>query len=97
VIARSFARIHETNLKKQGMLALTFKDAEAYDAIGIEDKLDVLGADELKPGVNLVLRVRRKDGTQWETELVHTYHAGQVPWLRHGSALNYVKASRERS
>jgi aconitate hydratase len=95
VIARSFARIHETNLKKQGMLALTFADAEAYDAIGIEDKLDVLGADELKPGVNLVLRVRRTDGTQWETELVHTYHVGQVPWLQYGSALNFVKVSRE--
>jgi aconitate hydratase len=77
------------------MLALTFKDAEAYDAIGIEDKLDVLGADKLEPDVNLVLRVRRTDGTQWKTELVHTYHAGQVPWLRYGSALNFIKVSRE--
>lgn len=94
VIARSFARIHETNLKKQGMLALTFADPASYDSIGVDDKLDVLGADELKPGVNLVLRVRRTDGTQWETELVHTYHEGQIPWLRHGSALNYVKISR---
>ena len=95
VIARSFARIHETNLKKQGMLALTFADAAAYDDISIDDKLDVLGADGLKPDVNLTLRVRRMDGEQWETELVHTYHAGQIPWLRHGSALNYVKISRD--
>jgi aconitate hydratase len=96
VIARSFARIHETNLKKQGILALTFADPVAYDRIGIEDRLDVLGADELEPGVNLMLQVRRADRTEWETELVHTYHEGQVPWLRFGSALNYVKASRER-
>jgi aconitate hydratase len=95
VIARSFARIHETNLKKQGMLALTFADPAAYDAVGIEDKLDVLGTDKLEPGVDLVLRVMRTDGTDWETELVHTYHEGQVPWLRFGSALNYVKVSRE--
>jgi aconitate hydratase len=91
VIARSFARIHETNLKKQGMLALTFADPAAYNDIEIQDKLEILGADELKPGVNCVLRVRKVDGTPWETELVHTYHEGQVPWLRHGSALNYVK------
>ena len=78
------------------MLALTFAYPAAYDRIGIEDRLDVLGADELEPGVNLILRARRTDRTEWETELVHTYHAGQVPWLRFGSALNYVKASRER-
>jgi aconitate hydratase len=95
VIARSFARIHETNLKKQGMLALTLADPIAYDDIHVEDKLDILGADNLKPGVNLVLQVRRSNGTQWETDLFHTYHEGQIPWLRHGSALNYVKACRE--
>jgi len=76
------------------MLALTFADPAVYDNIDIDDKLDVLGADELEPGVNLVLRVRKASGTQWETELVHTYHEGQIPWLRYGSALNFVKASR---
>ena len=94
VIARSFARIHETNLKKQGMLALTFADPATYDDIEIGDKLDVLGADELEPGVNVGLRVRKASGAQWETELVHTYHEGQIPWLQYGSALNFVKASR---
>jgi 3-isopropylmalate dehydratase small subunit len=94
VVARSFARIHETNLKKQGMLALTFKEPEMYDAITVEDKLDILGADDLVPGKNLVLRVRKADGEEWETELVHTYHEGQIPWLKHGSALNAVKMSR---
>lgn len=77
------------------MLALTFANSAAYDEIGVEDKLDVLGADELKPGVNLILQVRKTDGTHWETDLIHTYHEGQIPWLRNGSALNYVKACRE--
>lgn len=94
VIARSFARIHETNLKKQGMLALTFVDPAKYDDIDIEDKLDIFGADALKAGKNLILQVRKSDGKRWEAELVHTYHEGQIPWLRHGSALNFVKAIR---
>lgn len=94
VIARSFARIHETNLKKQGMLALTFADPAVYDEIDVEDKLDVVGADEIEPGRNLVLKVRRPDGGCWEAELVHSYHEGQIAWLREGSALNAVKASR---
>jgi len=76
------------------MLALTFADPAAYDDVEIGDKLDVLGADELEPGVNLVLRVRKANGAQCETELVHTYHEGQIPWLQYGSALNFVKARR---
>ena len=92
MIARSFARIHETNLKKQGVLAVTFKDAAVYDRIEVGDKVDAVGADEIEPGRNLVLRVRRPDGGCWEAELVHSYHEGQVAWLREGSALNAVKA-----
>jgi aconitate hydratase len=94
VIARSFARIHETNLKKQGVLALTFEEPEMYDAITVEDKLDIFGADDLVPGKNLILKVRKANGEIWETELVHTYHEGQIPWLKCGSALNAVKMSR---
>jgi aconitate hydratase len=94
VIARSFARIHETNLKKQGMLALTFADPAMYDEIDVEDKLDVVAADEIEPGRNLVLKVRRPDGGCWEAELVHSYHEGQIAWLKEGSALNAVKAGR---
>lgn len=94
VIARSFARIHETNLKKQGMLALTFADPAKYDEIDVHDKLGILGADELQPGENLILQVQKPDGRLWETELTHTYHEGQIPWLRHGSALNFIKASK---
>ncbi|GAB7336593.1 hypothetical protein MBLNU13_g09852t3 [Cladosporium sp. NU13] len=69
VIARSFARIHETNLKKQGMLALTFADPAKYDEIKTDDKLSIVGADELKPGKNLTLHVDRADGKSWETEV----------------------------
>lgn len=94
VIARSFARIHETNLKKQGMLALTFADPKKYDDVRIDDKIDILGADDLQPGKSLVLQVTRADGGYWSTELVHTYHEGQIPWLMCGSALNSIKASR---
>lgn len=94
MIARSFARIHETNLKKQGMLALTFAEPAAYDDIEVQDTLDILGADDLRPGESLTLRVSKVDGTVWETGLVHTYHVGQIPWLLHGSALNAVKAAR---
>jgi aconitate hydratase len=94
VIARSFARIHETNLKKQGMLAVTFAEPAKYDAITIDDKLDILGADDLVPSKNLILRVKKANGEEWETELVHTYHEGQIPWLKCGSALNAVKMSR---
>lgn len=96
VIARSFARIHETNLKKQGMLALTFADPAKYDEIKTDDKLSIVGADELKPGKNLTLHVSTADGKSWETGLVHTYHEGQISWLKHGSALNSVKASRPK-
>jgi aconitate hydratase len=94
VIARSFARIHETNLKKQGVLAVTFGDPEAYDRIEVGDRLSVVGADGIEPGRSLVLRVRRPDGGCWEAELVHSYHEGQVGWLKRGSALNAVKDSR---
>lgn len=94
MIARSFARIHETNLKKQGMLALTFAEPKAYEDIEVQDKLDILGADDMRPGEGLTLRVTKVDGTVWETGLMHTYHAGQIPWLLHGSALNAVKSAR---
>ena len=76
------------------MLALTFADPAVYDEIDVEDKLDVVGADEIEPGRNLVLKVRRPDGRCWEAELVHSYHEGQIAWLKDGSALNAVKAGR---
>lgn len=93
VIAKSFARIHETNLKKQGMLPLTFDDAAAYDRIVEGDLISLLGVEEgeLAPGRQVTMEVVRRDGTAWTTMLNHTFHAHQISWLRAGSALNHVK------
>ncbi|KAL4935907.1 hypothetical protein BDV06DRAFT_217070 [Aspergillus oleicola] len=95
VIARSFARIHETNLKKQGMLPLTFVDPAAYDRIAEGDRITLVGVEEgeLAPGSQVTMRVRTRSGETWEAELVHSYHSGQIPWLRAGSALNHIKAT----
>jgi aconitate hydratase len=95
VIARSFARIHETNLKKQGMLPLTFNDPADYDRIALGDRITLLDVEEgeMRPGKQVKMRVDPMDGQSWEASLNHTYHAGQLPWLRAGSALNYIKQS----
>lgn len=93
VIARSFARIHETNLKKQGMLPLTFEQTEDYDKIAEGDTISVHGVEdgEMAPGKQLTMTVRRRDGQTWQAKLNHSFHAGQLRWLRAGSALNYIK------
>ncbi|KAL4926353.1 uncharacterized protein BDV17DRAFT_293570 [Aspergillus undulatus] len=95
VIARSFARIHETNLKKQGMLPLTFADPAIYDRILEGDRITLVGVEEgeLKPGSIVKMRVKTSAGESWETDLSHSYHSGQIPWLRAGSALNHIKAT----
>ncbi|KAL4954725.1 aconitase family-domain-containing protein [Aspergillus filifer] len=95
VIARSFARIHETNLKKQGMLPLTFVDPATYDRIAEGDRITLKGVEEgeLGPGSHVTMRVTTKSGETWEAELVHSYHSGQIAWLRAGSALNHIKAT----
>lgn len=92
VIARSFARIHETNLKKQGMLALTFSDPAVYDAIRPDDTISVMGIEQIRPGRQVQMEVRRNDGSVWYSLLDHSYQEGQIPWLMHGSALNYIKS-----
>ncbi|KAG8630102.1 hypothetical protein KVT40_001721 [Elsinoe batatas] len=94
VIAKSFARIHETNLKKQGMLALTFAHPEDWEKLRSGDRISVLGVEDMEPGKQLTMEVKQVDGEMWRTQLIHSYHAGQIPWLRYGSALNYVKATR---
>lgn len=98
VIARSFARIHETNLKKQGVLALTFSEPADYDRIREGDVVSLPGVDEEEDGGMQVEKpvemvVRSRDGTEWRCELRHSYHARQIEWLRAGSALNYIKAN----
>jgi aconitate hydratase len=93
IIARSFARIHETNLKKQGMLPLTFADPADYDEIALGDRVTLVGVEEgeLKPGDQVRLRVRTEEGRMWEAPLNHSYSERQLKWLRAGSALNYIK------
>ncbi|RAH69850.1 aconitate hydratase [Aspergillus aculeatinus CBS 121060] len=95
VIARSFARIHETNLKKQGMLPLTFEDPATYDRIAEGDRISLIGVEEgeLVPHSQVVMRVTPREGQAWEAKLNHSYHAGQIAWLRAGSALNHIKAT----
>jgi aconitate hydratase len=92
IIANSFARIHETNLKKQGMLPLTFTDPESWARIRQDDRVDILGVESIKYGEPLNMIVRNKDGSQWETQLAHSFHKGQISWLLKGSALNHVKS-----
>jgi len=92
IIVRSFARIHETNLKKQGMLALTFANPADYDRIKGTDKVDIKGLESFSPGKNLTLVVKHKDGSQEEVELAHSFNEGQIEWFKAGSALNLVSS-----
>jgi aconitate hydratase len=90
IIVRSFARIHETNLKKQGMLALTFANAEDYEKVQPNDRVTILGLESFAPGKNLVMRVKHEDGSSEEIELAHSFNEGQIEWFKAGSALNLV-------
>jgi aconitate hydratase len=87
IITRSFARIHETNLKKQGMLPLTFINPEDYDKIQPEDKVDLL-CTELEVAKPMTLRVHPKEGEVYDIKLAHTFNAPQIEWFHNGSALN---------
>lgn len=91
VLVKSFARIHETNLKKQGMLALTFVNKEDYELIREDDRIDVLGLESFAPGKNLKIRLNHADGTTDIFEVQHTYNQNQIAWFKAGSALNLIK------
>ncbi|MDA9774360.1 aconitate hydratase [Saprospiraceae bacterium] len=91
VIVKSFARIHETNLKKQGMLALTFVDKSDFDKVRQDDVVTIKGYDTMAPGKNLVIRLDHQDGTDSEFEVSHTYNQAQIDWVRSGSALNKIR------
>jgi len=93
VLVKSFARIHETNLKKQGMLALTFADKDDYDKIQEDDSIDILGLTAFAPGKPLTLLLRHADGTREEIPANHTYNAQQIEWFRAGGALNIIRNS----
>lgn len=91
VIAKSFARIHETNLKKQGVLAARFATPADYEKIRENDKLSVLGLKDLTPGKNLKLSIKHADGSVETVELTHSFTQEQIAWFKAGSALNLMK------
>mgnify|MGYP002751029821 CR=1 FL=1 len=88
VLVKSFARIHETNLKKQGMLALTFADGADYDRIREDDRISVTGLKTFAPGSRMTITLLHSDGTSESFEALHTYNEQQIGWFRAGSALN---------
>lgn len=92
VIVRSFARIHETNLKKQGALALTFADPADYDKVREDDTIDIIGLQDFAPNQNLTVVLNHSDGSQTQFEVKHTYNALQIEWFKAGSALNKIRA-----
>ena len=91
VITRSFARIHEANLKKQGVLPLTFEDPNDYDRIRSDDRLSIIGLNSLTPGQPLVCVVSHDDGEEERINLRHTMNPGQIEWFKAGSAMNHMK------
>lgn len=93
VLVKSFARIHETNLKKQGMLALTFLNKEDYNKIQEDDIIDVIGLTTFTPGVSLHIVLNHKDGTSETIEVLHSYNEQQIEWYKSGGALNVIRAN----
>lgn len=91
VIVKSFARIHETNLKKQGMLPLTFANPADYDKITGNDKVSIVGLNDFQPGKQLTVRVTPKNGAAFDIKVNHTFNEEQIEWFKAGSALNLMK------
>jgi len=92
VIVRSFARIHESNLKKQGVLPLTFVDPGCYDTIQEADRISIVGLADLSPDRNVEVIARHEDGSEDRFEVAHTLNREQIKWFRAGSALNLLRA-----
>ncbi len=91
IIVRSFARIHEANLKKQGVLALTFADPKDYERVLVDDRIDILGIAELAPGRPVTVRIHHADGTSHDVQTTHTMSDEHIAWFRAGSALNVLR------
>ena len=94
VLVRSFARIHETNLKKQGMLALTFADKADYDKIQENDTIDFVDLDQFSPGKSLTLNLTHEHGSTDKIVCNHTFNQTQIDWFRAGSALNLIRSQQ---
>jgi aconitate hydratase len=95
VVVKSFARIHETNLKKQGMLGLTFANPADYDKVQEHDTIDILGLDIFTPGNPLQIELNHADGSSNVFDLNHTYNEAQIAWYKAGSALNLIKQQND--
>ena len=95
VLVKSFARIHETNLKKQGMLGLTFANKEDYDKIQENDIIDINGLTEFAPNQPLTIVLHHQDGTSEEILANHTYNKQQIEWFKAGGALNIIRANQK--
>ena len=91
IIVRSFARIHESNLKKQGLLALAFEDSACYDRVQETDRISLVGLNGLAPGEPVSCRLHHVDGTVETIRLLHTYNAPQIEWFKAGAALNLLR------
>ena len=92
ILVKSFARIHETNLKKQGMLALTFADKADYEKVQEDDNIDIIGLKTFAPGQPLTVRLHHPDGSTDEFKVNHTYNENQIEWFKAGGALNIIRA-----
>jgi len=90
VIVKSFARIHETNLKKQGILGLVFDNKTDYNKILEDDTFNILGLQDFKPGKNLICEIIHSNKNIEIIELKHTYNKNQIEWFKAGSALNLI-------
>ena len=97
IIVKSFARIHETNLKKQGMLALTFANKADYEKVREDDIIDIIGLTTFSPEVPLTVLLHHTDGTKDQFSVNQTFNAAQIEWFKAGSALNLIKAESEKS
>ena len=97
VLVKSFARIHETNLKKQGMLGITFENKEDYDKICEDDIIDIIGLDAFEEGTPLTVNLKHPDGTSESFKVNHTYNDQQIEWFKAGGALNIIRRKFEES
>ena len=90
IVVKSFARIHETNLKKQGVLALTFSNPADYDKVNMDDNVALTGLTGLAPGSSVTMQLSHMDGSMDAVELQHTLNEAQIGWFKAGSALNVI-------
>ncbi len=97
VMVKSFARIHETNLKKQGMLALTFSNPADYDLIRQDDLVNIIGLETMSPGSKFIIELQHADGSKDSIEALHSYNQQQIEWVKEGSALNKIRREFSKS